>query len=135
MFETEPWCLWTNSLLEFWTIRRWSLHCLMERLSAASQWNSVPQKPSFPGFIQGRLYVDGHPRDTFIRLPGWRKGVVFINGQNLGRHWSMGPQQTLYLPAPWLNRGNNQVVVFEEQEADGQIQFASEPDLGMTVDV
>ncbi|XP_020359007.1 beta-galactosidase-1-like protein 2 isoform X1 [Oncorhynchus kisutch] len=107
----------------------------VNRLSASGQWNSVFQKPSFPGFFHGKLYVGGHPRDTFIRLPGWSKGVVFINGQNLGRHWSMGPQQTLYLPAPWLNRGNNQVVVFEEQETDGKIQFASEPDLGMTVDV
>uniref|UniRef100_A0A4W5NM98 Uncharacterized protein n=1 Tax=Hucho hucho TaxID=62062 RepID=A0A4W5NM98_9TELE len=107
----------------------------VNRLSASGQWNSVFQKPSFPGFFHGQLYVGGHPRDTFIRLPGWSKGVVFINGQNLGRHWCMGPQQTLYLPAPWLNRGNNQVVVFEEQEADGKIQFASEPDLGMTVDV
>nr|XP_023822481.1 beta-galactosidase-1-like protein 2 isoform X4 [Salvelinus alpinus] len=107
----------------------------VNRLSASGQWNSVFQKPSFPGFFHGKLYVGGHPRDTFIRLPGWSKGVVFINGQNLGRHWFMGPQQTLYLPAPWLNRGNNQVVVFEEQEADGKIQFASEPDLGMAVDV
>ncbi|CAB1348037.1 unnamed protein product, partial [Coregonus sp. 'balchen'] len=122
-------------------LRNFIIHSLdmkpgfVNRLSAASQWNSVFQKPSFPGFFQGKLYVGGHPRDTFIRLPGWSKGVVFINGQNLGRHWSMGPQQTLYLPAPWLNQGNNQVVVFEEQEADGKIQFAMEPDLGMTVDV
>uniref|UniRef100_A0A4W5NP16 Si:dkey-224e22.2 n=1 Tax=Hucho hucho TaxID=62062 RepID=A0A4W5NP16_9TELE len=70
---------------------------------------TVPQKPSFPGFFQGRLYVDGHPRDTFIRLPGWSKGVVFINWQNLGRHRSIGPQQTLYLPGHWLKSGNNQV--------------------------
>ena len=28
-----------------------------------------------------------------------------------------------------------QLVVFEEQEADGKIHFASRPDLGMTVDV
>lgn len=39
----------------------------------------------------------------------WGKGVVFINGRNLGRYWSIGPQQTLFLPATWLHRGNNQV--------------------------
>ncbi|KAJ8400364.1 hypothetical protein AAFF_G00397470 [Aldrovandia affinis] len=71
-------------------------------------WKSLPEKPTFPGFFQGWLKVDGYPRDTFLKLPGWGKGVVFINGQNLGRHWSVGPQQTLYLPGPWLDSGVNQ---------------------------
>lgn len=44
----------------------------------------------------------------------WEKGVVFINGMNLGRYWSIGPQQTLYLPGPFLNSGINQVqIVFD----------------------
>lgn len=41
----------------------------------------------------------------------WKKGVVFINGLNLGRYWSIGPQQTLYLPGPFLNSGVNQVQI------------------------
>ncbi|KAI1903367.1 hypothetical protein AGOR_G00026460 [Albula goreensis] len=106
----------------------------IEHLSAAS-WKYLPAVPSFPGFFQGRLFVDGYPSDTFIKLPGWSKGLVFINGQNLGRYWSIGPQQALYLPGPWLNSGINQVIVFEEQEADSKIHFEDAPDLGMTVDV
>lgn len=42
-------------------------------------------------------------------LKGWEKGVVFINGQNLGRYWNIGPQETLYLPGAWLDQGLNQV--------------------------
>lgn len=42
-------------------------------------------------------------------LKGWEKGVVFINGQNLGRYWNIGPQETLYLPGAWLDQGINQV--------------------------
>uniref|UniRef100_A0A3P8RFW1 Beta-galactosidase n=1 Tax=Astatotilapia calliptera TaxID=8154 RepID=A0A3P8RFW1_ASTCA len=57
----------------------------------------------FPGFFMGRLFAYGYPSDTFVKLPGWEKGVVFINGLNLGRYWSIGPQQTLYLPGPFLN--------------------------------
>lgn len=45
---------------------------------------------------------------------GWSKGVVFINGKNLGRYWSIGPQQTLYVPGPWLHRGDNQVEHFPQ---------------------
>uniref|UniRef100_A0A8C9YUA0 Beta-galactosidase n=1 Tax=Sander lucioperca TaxID=283035 RepID=A0A8C9YUA0_SANLU len=105
------------------------------RLESSGHWMSMRQRPSFPGFFQARLYVNSFPKDTFIKLPGWSKGVVFINGKNLGRYWSIGPQQTLYVPGPWLHKGDNEVIVFEEQETDGKIQFASSPDYGMTVDV
>ena len=42
-------------------------------------------------------------------LQGWGKGVVILNGFNLGRYWSKGPQQTLYVPAPLLQIGENEV--------------------------
>lgn len=107
----------------------------VNRLQTSDHWISMRQRPSYPGFFQARLHINSQPRDTFIKLPGWGKGVVFVNGRNLGRYISAGPQQTLYLPAPWLSRGDNQVIVFEEQEADGKIQFTPRPDYGMTVDV
>uniref|UniRef100_A0A8D3CUX2 Beta-galactosidase n=1 Tax=Scophthalmus maximus TaxID=52904 RepID=A0A8D3CUX2_SCOMX len=107
----------------------------VNRLESTGHWLSMREQPSLPGFFQGKLYVNSSPKDTFIKLPGWIKGVIFINGKNLGRYWSIGPQQTLYVPGPWLHRGDNQVIVFEEQETDGKIQFASSPDYGMTVDV
>ncbi|XP_010755422.3 beta-galactosidase-1-like protein 2 [Larimichthys crocea] len=107
----------------------------VNRLESSGHWMSMRQRPLFPGFFQARLYINSVPKDTFIKLPGWGKGVVFINGKNLGRYWSIGPQQTLYVPGPWLHRGDNQVIVFEEQEADGKIQFTTSPDYGMSVDV
>ncbi|XP_064208643.1 beta-galactosidase-1-like protein 2 isoform X1 [Anguilla rostrata] len=106
----------------------------IERLYSAP-WKFHPAPRAFPGFFQGRLFVDGYPSDVFVKLPGWNKGVVFINGQNLGRYWAIGPQQALYLPGPWLNSGINQVIVFEEVESDGKVHFEDSPDLGMTVDV
>lgn len=42
-------------------------------------------------------------------LQGWGKGVVFVNGFNLGRYWEIGPQETLYLPGPLLKQGDNEV--------------------------
>ncbi|XP_072248974.1 beta-galactosidase-1-like protein 2 [Leuresthes tenuis] len=107
----------------------------VNRLESSGRWMPMRQRPSFPAFFQASLHVNGSPKDTFIKLPGWSKGVVFVNGKNLGRHWSIGPQQTVYVPGPWLHRGDNQVTVFEEQETDGKIQFSSSPDYGMTVDV
>uniref|UniRef100_A0A3Q3IL04 Uncharacterized protein n=1 Tax=Monopterus albus TaxID=43700 RepID=A0A3Q3IL04_MONAL len=78
-------------------------------------WKTVLQSPSFPGFFMGRLFAYGYPSDTYVKLPSWEKGVVFINGLNLGRYWSIGPQQTLYLPSPFLNRGINQVKLCTNQ--------------------
>uniref|UniRef100_A0A3B5A540 Beta-galactosidase n=1 Tax=Stegastes partitus TaxID=144197 RepID=A0A3B5A540_9TELE len=98
-------------------------------------WKTLSEAPSFPGFFMGRLFVYGYPSDTFVKMPGWEKGVVFINGLNLGRYWSIGPQQTLYLPGPFINSGINQVIVFEEQEGDYKVQFEDTPDLGMAADV
>jgi beta-galactosidase len=46
-------------------------------------------------------------------MRGWGKGTVWLNGHHLGRFWRIGPQQTLYVPAPWLKRGVNDVVVFD----------------------
>jgi beta-galactosidase len=51
--------------------------------------------------------------DTFLNLGAWGKGMVWVNGHNLGRFWNIGPQQTLYCPAPWLKTGRNEIVVFE----------------------
>lgn len=51
--------------------------------------------------------------DTYLDMSKWGKGVVWVNGHNLGRYWNIGPQQTLYIPVEWLNKGNNEVVVFE----------------------
>ncbi|MBE9582991.1 beta-galactosidase [Mucilaginibacter sp. JRF] len=53
------------------------------------------------------------PQDSYLDMRKWGKGVVWINGHNLGRYWSIGPQQTIYVPAEWLKQGKNEVVVFE----------------------
>lgn len=52
--------------------------------------------------------------DVFIDMKKWNKGIVFVNGYNLGRYWNIGPQQTLYLPGAFLKKGKNEIVVFEQ---------------------
>lgn len=72
-----------------------------------------PERPAdVPAFHRGTFLVD-KACDTFLKVPGGVKGVVFLNGVNLGRYWQIGPQKTLYVPAPLLRRGKNSVVVFE----------------------
>jgi beta-galactosidase len=65
-----------------------------------------------PALYRGSFTVD-HTGDTFLDMRGWGKGTVWVNGHQLGRFWEIGPQQTLYVPAPWLKVGVNQVTVFD----------------------
>ncbi|MDY4556043.1 MAG: beta-galactosidase [Prevotella sp.] len=51
--------------------------------------------------------------DTFINMEAFGKGMVYVNGHALGRFWNIGPQQTLYVPGCWLNKGKNEVVVLD----------------------
>ncbi|XP_013835056.1 beta-galactosidase-1-like protein 2 isoform X3 [Sus scrofa] len=96
----------------------------------AEKWDPVPGVPTLPAFFLGALSVTSFPYDTFVKLEGWEKGVVFVNGYNLGRYWNIGPQETLYLPGVWLNEGINQVIVFEEMMQGPVIQFMEMPYLG-----
>ncbi|MDX2408729.1 beta-galactosidase [Streptomyces microflavus] len=54
-----------------------------------------------------------------LRLPGWTRGFVWVNGFCLGRYWSAGPQETLYVPGPVLREGVNEVWVLELEGAGG----------------
>ena len=65
-----------------------------------------------PAFYRGHFEAET-VCDTFIKVPGGMKGNVWLNGFNLGRYWNVGPQLTLYAPAPLLRKGRNEIVVFE----------------------
>ena len=51
--------------------------------------------------------------DTYFDMSGYSKGVLYVNGHNLGRFWNIGPQQRLYCPASWLKKGKNKILVFD----------------------
>lgn len=72
-----------------------------------------------PCTIFKALFVLGETGDTYLDLSRYKKGIVYVNGHNLGRYWYLGPQQRLYCPAGWLKKGVNELVVFDllEQEA------------------
>jgi beta-galactosidase len=69
-----------------------------------------------PGiFFKGSFLLDS-TADTYIDMSAFRKGIVWVNGHNLGRYWYVGPQQHLYCPASWLKKGKNEVVVMDLQQ-------------------
>ena len=54
-------------------------------------------------------------------MPGWSKGVLFLNGVNLGWYWpKVGPQMTMYIPGPFLHEGENELILLELEDAPSE---------------
>lgn len=77
-----------------------------------------------PSLYKATLQVDDPTKDTFVDMSNWTKGIVIVNGFVLGRYARMGPTQTLYLPAPFLRQGQNDIVVFEHYTPAATISFS-----------
>ena len=112
----------------------WDIHCL----PMDSELDTLDFKPitqdtvNAPSFLRGFFNIEGMPADTFLRLDGFHKGFVKINGVNIGRYFNdAGPQKTLFVPAPFLKTGDNEILVFESDGTDTlSVEFFAEPDLG-----
>lgn len=105
----------------------------LKSISSSDKWQADKFSVDSPGFYRGTLKVEGPPKDTFVHLEGWNKGLVFVNGFNLGRYWERGPQKTLYLPGPILKEGDNEVLIFEQHRGSSSVNFVKRAELGETV--
>jgi beta-galactosidase len=65
-----------------------------------------------PGYHRGYFTLK-KVGDTFLNFETWGKGQVYVNGHAMGRIWSIGPQQTLYVPGCWLKKGQNEIIVLD----------------------
>jgi len=84
-------------------------------------------------FYEAAFNVD-QPADTFLDTSALGKGEVWITDRPLGRFWKVGPQKALYLPAPWMKSGANEVVVFDLNGApDRQLRGLDHPVLNAPI--
>jgi beta-galactosidase len=103
----------------------WSVYPLALRRPPVLRFASEPYDG--PAFYRSTLQTD-EPADTFIDVGSLGKGSLWINGWHAGRFWNIGPQRSLYVPAPRLKPGANDVVVFDMMPAFGaELRGTSEP--------
>jgi beta-galactosidase len=95
------------------TLMNWEVFPLPLDAEWAAHLPAGATPPARPGVFFSGTFTLATPADTFIDMTGYKKGVVWVNGHNLGRYWDIGPQTRLYCPASWLKAGANQVVVFD----------------------
>jgi len=99
-------------LLDNSELKGWQMYSLPFKNIAAIKYQDQLAVNNIPVIKKGDFELKT-VADTYLDLRRWGKGMVWVNGHNLGKYWSIGPQQTLYLPAEWLKKGNNEIVVLE----------------------
>lgn len=91
-------------------LKGWEMYGLPFRTS------NLPKIPARAGkgpVIRSGSFDLAELGDTYLDMREWGKGVVWVNGHNVGRYWNVGPQQTLYVPVEWLKKEHNHVMVLE----------------------
>jgi len=100
-------------ILNGMTLMNWEVYNLPFDARYVQELKSGPVDTARRGvFFKGTFTLDV-AADTYIDMTNYRKGVVWVNGHNLGRFWDIGPQQRLYCPGLWLKKGQNDIVVFD----------------------
>ncbi len=69
---------------------------------------------------------------TYFLSTPYGKGMVWVNGFNIGRYWpGAGPQLTLYIPEGVVQAGTNDFVLLELEQpaANLQVSLVQQPDL------
>lgn len=99
--------LWANKELT-----NWQMYSLpFDNIYAINLKNTKPAADA-PVIKTTSIELD-EVADTYFDMSNWGKGVVWVNGHNLGRYWNIGPQQTIYVPAEWLKKGGNKISILE----------------------
>jgi beta-galactosidase len=100
------------------------------------KFSNIPWKSELPvhtpAFYRATFNVDS-PADTFLKYRGLERGLAFVNGFHVGAYWNLGAQRTLFVRAPWLKAGENEVVIFESGDLSSvptTVSLEGELDLG-----
>lgn len=94
-------------------LKNWTINLIPDDYEIAVAALEAPVAPAKErGYYRGTFNLK-KTGDTFLDFSTWGKGQIWVNGHPLGRIWSIGPQQTLYVPGPWLKKGQNEVVVLD----------------------
>lgn len=106
---------WTNISLPFDSLEK-------------TDFSKAP-KPGRPIIYQGSFSAKPGV-DTFFNPGSGVKGFVEINGFNIGRYWSIGPQGTLYVPGELLKENNIiRIVELHPKGDELSVGFDAEPSL------
>ncbi len=95
------------------TLMNWQTYLLpMDEKFVSGLKSKYPEGFNNGMFFKG-IFSLTETGDTYIDMSKYSRGIVYVNGHNLGRYWNAGPQQRLYCPATWLKKDRNEIIVFD----------------------
>lgn len=93
----------------------WEHYCLEFSKEQLSKLNfNRGYRIGRPAFYRFELNISQR-QDTYVKIENLGKGVLFLNGKNMGRYWDKGPSLTLYLDRYFLKEGTNELLIFETE--------------------
>jgi beta-galactosidase len=105
------------------TLMNWKVYNLPMDEKFIYSLRSSNRNPGKKGIFFRGNFVISSPGDTFLDMSNFSKGIVWVNGHNLGRYWEIGPQKRLFCPASYMIQGNNEVIVFDLHQTEPRLTF------------
>ncbi len=119
------------------TLQAVNFHVLTQPLSHQAKWGARPWSPEAEA---NKLPCAGRPAwyttsfkyapqngTVRLRVGGARKGQIILNGHNIGRFWTIGPQKDYYLPECHLAEENEILVFSEDGQSPAQAKLVTVP--------
>lgn len=108
-------------------LKNWTVYNFPVDYQFQANAKFVKQKVNGPAWYRAKFNLN-QTGDTYIDLSTWGKGMIWVNGYNIGRFWKIGPQQTFLMPGVWLKRGMNEIIILDlERPTDATVQGLKEP--------
>jgi beta-galactosidase len=102
----------TNTTLQNWLVYNFPVDYAFQEKA-----NYTVKTPNGPAWYKA-FFTLQQTGDTYLDLSTWGKGMVWVNGYNLGRFWKTGPTQSMYLPGSWLKKGKNEIIILDVDQPD-----------------
>lgn len=124
----------TIRFLNDWEADAWPLEEMGAELAAlievapalAEETPAVPGADDALPVLVGASFDADAPMDTFLDVSAAGHGVAYVNGFCVGRYWNVGPQQSLYVPAPLVRAGRNEVLLLDLEKRPTGLALVAE---------
>lgn len=125
-----------NTIGEGTLLTGWKMHGGTDIPGLEAVWEKYAGKGSFSGprFFRASFVIpDGGSQHLIWRVnpDQLSHGSVWVNGHNLGRYPEINGHIGLYIPEPWLKKGVNSLVIYDEEGKNpDQVNISSEKAAG-----
>lgn len=93
-----------------------------------TEWEEIDSSESTPNVgLYSATFDLTEVEDSYLYSETWNKGIIIVNGFNIGRYWKIGPQQTLYVSKHHFKNGPNEIIAFELHNRLEGFEFKDSP--------